>query len=444
MAITKIHNIKTTLNKAIDYICNGDKTDEEILISSFACGHKSAHLEFEKTRKSANSRVKILARHLIQAFDPEDDISPEMAHEIGVKLLDELLKGEYEYVITTHIDKGHIHNHVIFNNVSYVDNKGFECYEKTYDNIRKISDRLCKEYGLNVIDENNPKKEKGKTYKEYLETKKGSSWKAKLKYQIDLAIKKANDWEDFLSLMRLSGYEIKDGKYISFRATGQTRFTRSKTIGSYYTEEKIKERIEKRNKYKARNSSDLSNIIDIKNNEKTQKFAGYKHWAKLHNVKNAAKTISIMNKLKISSMEELENKIVEENTEMLGITKQIRSLENNISTNKELLKHIAIYKKHKQLYYDYKHSNHKADLYRAYSDKIILFEASLKALKSLNIKKINKTTNELKTAINKANSDKTELMDAYELKRASIKELNAIKSNLHIYLGKETNRENER
>ena len=173
MAITKIHPIKTTLDLSIKYICNPEKTDEEILISTHACGHETAALEFEMTRQSWNSSTKNLARHLIQSFDPDDKLTPEIAHEIGKKLIDETLKGKYEYILTTHIDKGHIHNHILFNNVSFIDGLAYNSNKKTYHQIRNASDNLCKEYGLSIIEESS--NEKGKSYKEYQERKKGKS-----------------------------------------------------------------------------------------------------------------------------------------------------------------------------------------------------------------------------------------------------------------------------
>lgn len=112
MAVTKIHPIEKTLYLALDYIVNEDKTDKKILISSFACNPKTAHLEFEQTKRECNSKAKILARHLIQAFAP-GETTPQQAHQIGLDLCKRVLQGKYEYVLTTHIDKGHLHNHIL-------------------------------------------------------------------------------------------------------------------------------------------------------------------------------------------------------------------------------------------------------------------------------------------------------------------------------------------
>ena len=163
-----------------------------------------------------------------------------MPHEIGKQFADEILGGKYEYVLTTHIDKDHVHNHLIFNAVDFVDYHAYKSYKRIYYDMREVSDRLCKENGLSVIP---PSQNKGMGYKEYTEAKRGTSWKQKLKQTIDRLVITAKDYDDFLRLMQEAGYEIKPGKYISFRSEGQERFTRSKTIGENYTEERIKERI---------------------------------------------------------------------------------------------------------------------------------------------------------------------------------------------------------
>ena len=231
------------MSKAIAYILNPEKTDEKLLVSSYGCASETAAREFEWTRKIAEQKgmnpVRIIARHVIQSFEI-GEVTPELAHEIGKQFADEILGGKYEYVLTTHIDKDHVHNHLIFNAVDFVDYHAYKSYKRIYYDMREVSDRLCKENGLSVIP---PSQNKGMGYKEYTEAKRGTSWKQKLKQTIDRLVITAKDYDDFLRLMQEAGYEIKTGKYISFRAEGQERFTRSKTIGENYTEERIKERI---------------------------------------------------------------------------------------------------------------------------------------------------------------------------------------------------------
>ena len=239
MAITKTHPIKSTLKAAIDYICNPEKTDGKLLVSSYGCTAETADIEFAWTRRHAIDKGTHLGRHLIQAFEP-GEVSPEEAHEIGMQLAKEILGGKYEFVLTTHIDKGHIHNHLIFNAVSFTDHKHYHSNKRSYHYIRRTSDRLCKEHGLSVII---PGKDKGKSYIEHQAAQAGTSYKAKLKAAIDRLIPASADFEDLLLRLQREGYEIKRGKYISARAPDQERFTRLKTLGVDYTEEALAARI---------------------------------------------------------------------------------------------------------------------------------------------------------------------------------------------------------
>src|SRR5699024_10200953 len=187
MAITKIHPIKSTLKAALDYIENPDKTDDKMLVSSFGCSYETADIEFQMLLAQAMNKGNNLAHHLIQAFEP-GETTPEQAHEIGRQLADEVLQGKYPYVLTTHIDKGHLHNHIIFCAVDMVNCRKYVSNRRSYAYIRRTSDRLCRENGLSVV---KPGKDKGKSYAEWDAQRKGKSWKAKLKIAIDAAIPQA-------------------------------------------------------------------------------------------------------------------------------------------------------------------------------------------------------------------------------------------------------------
>ena len=304
MAITKTHPIKSTLKAAIDYICDPAKTDGKLLVSSYGCTAETADIEFGWTRRHAIDKGYNLGRHLIQAFSP-GEVSPEKAHEIGMQLAQEILGGKYEFVLTTHVDKGHIHNHLIFNTVSFVDHKHYHSNKRSYHFIRRTSDRLCQEHGLSVIV---PGQDKGKSYIEHTAAKAGTSYKAKLKAAIDRLIPACLDFEDLLFRLQREGYEIKRGKYISCRASDQERFTRLKTLGADYTEEAIRSRIAggSRPSRKPKQRDDrIRLLIDIQ----SKQGAGLQHWAKLQNLKQAAKTINFITEHGIDSYEELESKL---------------------------------------------------------------------------------------------------------------------------------------
>ena len=268
MAVTKIKPIKSTLKKALEYIQNFDKTDDKMLVSSFGCSYETADIEFAFTLSQALDKGNNLAHHLIQSFEP-GEVSFEKAHEIGKQLAEAVTKGQHEYVLTTHIDKGHVHNHIIFCAVNFVDYHKYNSNKRSYYGIRNISDRLCYENGLSVI---TPEKgRKGKSYIEYQTAKIGTSWKGKLKEAVDLLIPQVTDFEKFLEKLQASGYEIKHGKYVSCRAPGQERFTRLKTLGADYTEEAIRKRIagiRSRNVKIPKQEQGISLLIDIENNIK--------------------------------------------------------------------------------------------------------------------------------------------------------------------------------
>lgn len=194
MAVTKTHPIKSTLKAAIDYILNPEKTDGKLLASSFGCGLETADIEFAWTREAAGDRGTHLGRHLIQSF-AVGETTPEEAHKIGMELAGAVLGGKYEFVLTTHVDKDHLHNHLIFNAVSFVDYKKYHSNKQSYHFIRRTSDRICKEHGLSVVV---PGQDKGKSYAEYTAEKQGTSYKAKLKTAIDTLIPQVKDFDELL------------------------------------------------------------------------------------------------------------------------------------------------------------------------------------------------------------------------------------------------------
>ena len=282
-----------------------------MLVSSFGCSYETADIEFAFTLSQALDKGNNLAHHLIQSFEP-GEVSFEKAHEIGRQLADAVTKGRYEYVLTTHIDKGHVHNHIIFCAVNFVDYHKYNSNKRSYYGIRNISDRLCYENGLSVI---TPEKgRKGKSYIEYQTEKTGTSWKGKLKKSVDLLVPQVSDFEELLQKLQASGYEIKRGKYISCRAPGQERFTRLKTLGADYTEETIRKRIagiKSHTGKKLTQENGISLLIDIENNIKAQQSAGYEHWAKIHNLKQAAKTMNFLTENNIMQYEDLITRIDE-------------------------------------------------------------------------------------------------------------------------------------
>ena len=390
MAVTKIKPIKSTLSKALDYIQNPDKTDEKVLVSSFGCSYETADIEFGFTLSQALEKGNNLAHHLIQAFEP-GEVDYEKAHEIGRQLADAVTKGQHEYVLTTHIDKGHIHNHIIFCAVNFVDHHKYNSNKRSYYGIRNMSDKLCRENGLSVVVPN--KGSKGKHYAEYQAEKTGTSYKGKLKIAVDTLIPQVSSFEELLSRLQAAGYEIKTGKYISCRAPGQERFTRLKTLGADYTEETIRERIEGKRTRAAKipkqaEQRGVSLLIDIENSIKAQESRGYEQWAKIHNLKQAAKTMNFLSEHKIEQYADLTAKIAEVTAASEQAADSLKEVEKRLSDMAVLIKNVTTYQKTKPVYEAYKKAKDKGKYKAAHESDIILFETAARAIKAAGISKL--------------------------------------------------------
>ena len=383
MAVTKIKAIRGTLSKAIAYILNPEKTDEKLLVSSYGCASETAAREFEWTRKIAEQKgmnpVRIIARHVIQSFEI-GEVTPELAHEIGKQFADEILGGKYEYVLTTHIDKDHVHNHLIFNAVDFVNYHAYKSYKRIYYDMREVSDRLCKENGLSVIP---PSQNKGMGYKEYTEAKRGTSWKQKLKQTIDRLVITAKDYDDFLRLMQEAGYEIKTGKYISFRAEAQERFTRSKTIGENYTEERIKERIAGRTPRRNRRQTvpkGISLIGDIQERIRLIDSKGYEYKAKLTILKEAARTLNYLTENNLLQYADLEKKVEDVHGSYDRTGKELKAVEARLREVQPLIKNISNYQRLKPMYDAFQKAKDKTGFKAKYEAELVIFEAARSTL----------------------------------------------------------------
>lgn len=371
------------MSKAIAYILNPEKTDEKLLVSSYGCASETAAREFEWTRKIAEQKgmnpVRIIARHVIQSFEI-GEVTPELAHEIGKQFADEILGGKYEYVLTTHIDKDHVHNHLIFNAVDFVDYHAYKSYKRIYYDMREVSDRLCKENGLSVIP---PSQNKGMGYKEYTEAKRGTSWKQKLKQTIDRIVITAKDYDDFLRLMQEAGYEIKTGKYISFRAKGQERFTRSKTIGENYTEERIKERIAGRTPRRSQRQTTpkgISLIGDIQERIRLIDSRGYEYKAKLTILKEAARTLNYLTENSLLQYADLEKKVEDVHSSYDRTGKELKGVEARLREVQPLIKNISNYQRLKPVYDAFQKAKDKRSFKAKHEAELVIFEAARSTL----------------------------------------------------------------
>ena len=425
------------MSKAIAYILNPEKTDEKLLVSSYGCASETAAREFEWTRKIAEQKgmnpVRIIARHVIQSFEI-GEVTPELAHEIGKQFADEILGGKYEYVLTTHIDKDHVHNHLIFNAVDFVDYHAYKSYKRIYYDMREVSDRLCKENGLSVIP---PSQNKGMGYKEYTEAKRGTSWKQKLKQTIDRLVITAKDYDDFLRLMQEASYEIKTGKYISFRAEGQERFTRSKTIGENYTEERIKERISGRTPRRSQRQTvpkGISLIGDIQERIRLIDSKGYEHKAKLTILKEAARTLNYLTENNLLQYADLEKKVEDVHSSYDRTGKELKDVEARLREVQPLIKNISNYQRLKPVYDAFQRAKDKPNFKAKHEAELVIFEAARSTLLAMQGDEKLPSLKTLQAEQQRLLEEQQRLYDERAKLKKEVKQIETIKSNVDTFL----------
>ena len=425
------------MSKAIAYILNPEKTDEKLLVSSYGCASETAAREFEWTRKIAEQKgmnpVRIIARHVIQSFEI-GEVTPELAHEIGKQFADEILGGKYEYVLTTHIDKNHVHNHLIFNAVDFVNYHAYKSYKRIYYDMREVSDRLCKENGLSVIP---PSQNKGMGYKEYTEAKRGTSWKQKLKQTIDRLVITAKDYDDFLRLMQEAGYEIKTGKYISFRAEGQERFTRSKTIGENYTEERIKERIAGRTPRRNRRQTvpkGISLIGDIQERIRLIDSKGYEYKAKLTILKEAARTLNYLTENNLLQYADLEKKVEDVHSSYDRTGKELKGVEARLREVQPLIKNISNYQRLKPVYDAFQKAKDKPGFKAKHEAELVIFEAARSTLLAMQGDEKLPSLKTLQAEQQRLLDEQQRLYDERAKLKKEVKQIETIKSNVDTFL----------
>lgn len=434
------------MSKAIAYILNPEKTDEKLLVSSYGCASETAAREFEWTRKIAEQKgmnpVRIIARHVIQSFEI-GEVTPELAHEIGKQFADEILGGKYEYVLTTHIDKDHVHNHLIFNAVDFVDYHAYKSYKRIYYDMREVSDRLCKENGLSVIP---PSQNKGMGYKEYTEAKRGTSWKQKLKQTIDRLVITAKDYDDFLRLMQEAGYEIKTGKYISFRAEGQERFTRSKTIGENYTEERIKERIAGRTPRRNRRQTvpkGISLIGDIQERIRLIDSKGYEYKAKLTILKEAARTLNYLTENNLLQYADLEKKVEDVHSSYDRTGKELKAVEARLREVQPLIKNISNYQRLKPVYDAFQKAKDKPSFKAKHEAELVIFEAARSTLLAMQGEEKLPSLKTLQAEQQRLLEEQQRLYDERAKLKKEARMIDTLKANVDDFLKPNTERDQE-
>lgn len=446
MAYTKIHAVKATVHKAIAYICNPEKTDEGILISSYGCSPQTAHFDFKFALSKTNAGDENKAYHMIQSFLP-GEVDFDTAHQIGMELADKVLEGKYSYVVSTHIDKGHIHNHIIFCAADNIGHHKYNDCRQTYYRIRRLSDELCREHQLSVII---PSGQRGKKYNEWTAAKNGNDRKSQTRRDINASIKAADTYEEFLQLMRAKGYEIKGEslvgnapKSISFLPPGLERFIRGsvKSLGAEYTKERINERILERienlSKPQVKDYSSMR-IIDT-SKEKFRDNAGLKQWAEIENLKIAASAYN-----KVNSITELEEKIAKKSTLVKESKSSLKAVEQHMKSVAEIIKYAEQYKENRPCHTRYRKAKNPDDYFRKHESNLILYNGAKEMLRRSGIDLKMLDVNKLRSDYARLERQKEELGKVYHSAENEVKQMNTELNKLKQYLGMEQDNETEK
>lgn len=487
MATSKLKTIKSTLKKAIDYIINPEKTDDGHLIYSHACSTATADIEMGLTAKQGTGRGDRIAYHLMQSFSPDDDISPEKALTLGIEFAQKVTGGNTEFVIATHIDKDHIHNHIIFNSVDYARHRKYHSDKKDKYRIRDINDEICKENNLSVLPRYVPRR-KNKYKDKGIHKGEEAGWQNKLKKAIDDAILSATSFDEFLVAMEMEGYTIKHGKHIAFHAPGQIRidkngkerdaYSRAKSIGDDYTEDAIRARIENGEKGKnpektksspnenaapkeqtCHNSNNkathetgtgtwepnskehpfyhkrINLLIDISKNVKAQRSKGYEQALVRSNINTLNKTMNYLIEHNIKTSEEFAIYADGIKAEYELTKRSIKKIDSKLLDLSQKIKFTQNYKKHKQIFLASLRNKQTGEFYQEHKDELALYNASLMFFKQNNINPDEMNLSELFERYKDLKQEKTELIKSMSPVKKQMRELSIIEKNIAEALG---------
>ena len=444
MATTKLHQIKNTEGRAIAYVMNGDKTEEGILVHSYLCSKDplQAAKEFQTVREMFQSRTEILDHHIIQSFKP-GEVTPEQAHRIGMELCDKLFRGEYQFVLSTHTDKEHIHNHVIVNNTNITNGKSFNTLEnkgtRFWKKLRSMSDDLCKEHGLSVV--NRAEHNKGAEHFEWEMNRQGLSWKAKLKLAISDCIEASKDFNDFLKKCPdfgiIAEYNPNHKIDLKFKLAEHVRekpnikFTRAKTLGWYYEKPQIEkliilvnhpELIQPKLRYKPV-------VVD------EQAGYGLRRWADIQNMKNASKVINILTEYGVNDSIELENLALAKMTEMGLASGKLNTLNTKIQDLSQIIKLMQTRKKYAPVVREWKElsGRKRTKFENEHYDELSAHKNATAKLKEFYPDGKPPTLEELEKEKTALTEERSKLNDAYKKVRADSDKLNYARQALEEY-----------
>lgn len=440
----KNRSVSTAIADIIGYVENPQKTDNGRLITGYECDSRTTDAEFllskqQYLRQTGRQRGRddVIAYHLRQAFKP-GEITPELANQIGRELAMKLTKGNNAFVVCTHIDRHHVHNHIIINAVNLDCTRKFRNFWNSTWAIRRMNDRLCLEHGLSVVE--NPKPSRG-SYGTWLGDEKQPSFQDRLRRAIDAVLdERPADFSDFLKKLEAIGVTVNtERKYIRLKAPGQTRFTRCNTLKGDYTEQAIRERISgtrvlsPRRQKKKPTAQRVGLLIDIDAAIRSGKGAGYERWAKVFNLKQLSQAVLYLKEHGDLSYEELKERTAAAVTRFNELSAEIKDLESQMTSNAELQKQIVNYAKTRAIYAEYRKAGYSKKFREAHEADILIHQAAKKYFDSL-VADQSLSVKALREEYSKLLARKRKAYAAYKQACEEMKELYNVKSNVEHLL----------
>ena len=448
----KGRTVGQAISKIIDYVANPQKTDKGRLITSFQCNSKMADAEFLYAkqlyqRKTGRDRGSdnVIAYHLRQSFVP-GEITPEEANHLGQELAKRFTKGNHAYIVCTHIDKKHIHNHIIWNSTSLECDRKFRNFWGSTKAVRRLNDTICIENGYSIVD--NPQAH-GQSYNKWLGDQAKPSHRELLRIAIDNALaQKPENLDALLQLLKDAGYEIKTGKQFSFRCKDQKRFIRMDTLGDGYTKDELIAVISGEKKHTPRKKTTITTekpkvnlLIDLQTRLQG-KGAGYARWAKVYNLKQMAQAMNYLTEHNLLEYEALKKRTEEASTRHNTLSAQIKAAEARMAEIAVLRTHIINYSKTREVYVEYRKSGYSKKFLAEHESDIILHKAAKKAFDELGLTKI-PTKKSLDAEYARLLEEKKQAFGEFRKARDEMRELLTVKSNVDRMLGMEEEQKRE-
>ena len=437
----------------IDYVANPQKTDNGKLITGYGCDSRTADAEFLLAKRqyiAATGRVRgsddVIAYHVRQSFKP-GEITPEEANRLGVEFAKRFTKGNHAFVVCTHIDKSHIHNHIIWSAVNADCDRKFRNFWGSTRAVRRLSDTICIENGLSIVE--NPKPH-GKSYNKWLGEQAKPSHRELLRVAIDNALSQSPaDFEELLKLLQEYGCEVsKRGKSYRLKLSGWEKAARMDSLGEGYGLEDLravlsgKKAHTPRKKVVAQAEPKVNLLVDIQAKLQAGKGAGYARWAKVFNLKQMAQTVNFLAEHQLLDYGNLAEKVAAATAHHNELSAQIKAAEKRMAEIAVLRTHIINYAKTRETYVAYRKAGYSRKFREEHEQEILLHQAAKNAFDEMGVKKLPKVK-DLQAEYAKLLEEKKKTYAEYRRSREEMRELLTAKANVDRLLNMDEEQKKE-